>query len=381
MTISSCQSSSYPPVQPPPRTRRAIALLALVAAFGGCGGKREVADAAVAPALTVQTAVATQAEWPQTVRVSGPLVAWQEAIIGAEVGGQRLTELRVNVGDIVKKGEVLARFNTETLDAERAELKATWERAESDRVRGESLQTSGTISKQQFEIYNSQAAIAKARLDAKNLQLRYATVVAPASGSISARSATLGAIGAVGGEWVRLIVEERLEWRGELSAEQLVSVKTGQSVTLTLPDGSSAQAKIRKLSPALDAKSRLATAYADVTAGSNARAGMYASGSIAMQNSPALVVPAVSVVIRDGRSYVFVLGAAEKAGDMAIHKVTQQVVTTGRSAGSDIEISAGLKAGARVVTQGAGFLNDGDSVRVVGAASATKSTASEAKQP
>lgn len=348
----------------------ALPVAAIFIAMYGCGAKEEKPAAQATPALTVQVATAITADWPETLQVSGPITAWQEAIIGSEISGQRLVELRVNVGDRVQKGEILARFNTDTLHAEQAELQATWQQAEADRVRAVSLQGSGAISSQQIENYTNQAAIAKARLDAKNLQLRYATVVAPEDGTISARSATLGAIGA-GSELFRLILKNRLEWRGELSAQQLAQVSAGQTVALALPDGSTAQAKIRQLSPSLDAQSRMATAYADIAPGSHAHAGMYAGGTIAMQTRPAIVVPAVSVVILDGRTYVFAVGGADAHADShnkgeARRTVAQQPVTTGRHQGGDIEITAGLNNGARVVTQGAGFLNDGDTVRVVG---------------
>lgn len=343
----------------------AITLVPIFATLQGCGAKVEKAASPATSALTVEIATAAMADWPETLQVSGPIVAWQEAIIGSEISGQRLIELRANVGDRVKKGEVLARFNADTLQAEQAELQAMWKQAEADRVRAVALEGKGALSRQQIENYINQAAVAKARLDAKNLQLRYATVVASADGTISARSATLGAVGTVGGELFRLIVNNRLEWRGELSAEQLPQVKAGQVVALVLPDGSAAQAKIRQLSPSLNAQSRMATAYADVQPGSRAHVGMYVSGSIAMQTRPALVVPAVSVVVRDGRTYVFTVDATESSSSDAVRKVTQQLVTTGRHRGSDVEITAGLNAGARVVMQGAGFLNEGDSVRVV----------------
>lgn len=347
-----------------------LAVAAIFFTVRGGGANEEKPAPQAAPALTVQIAAATTAEWPETLQVSGPIAAWQEAIIGSEISGQRLIELRVNVGDRVKKGEVLARYNADMLQAEREELQATWQQAEADRVRAASLQDSGAMSSQQIENYANQAAIAKARLQAKLVQLRYATVAAPADGTISARSATLGAVGAAGGELFRMILDDRLEWRAELSAEQLAQVKAGQIVTLTLPEGSTAQAKIRQLSPALDAQTRLATAYADILPGSRAYAGMYAAGTIAMQVRPALVVPAVGVVIRDGRTYVFTVGdtvaTAHKAE--ATYKVTQQAVTTGRHQGDRVEITEGLRSGARVITQGAGFLNDGDTVRIVGEA-------------
>ena len=325
-----------------------------------------------APALTVQVATVIKANWPETLQVSGPIMAWQEAIIGSEISGQRLTELRVNVGDQVKKGEVLARYNTDTLQAEVAELEATWQQADADRIRAVSLQGSGAMSNQEIENYTHQAAIAKARLDAKALQLRYATVLAPDDGIISSRTATLGAIGTAGGELFRMILNNRLEWRGSLNAQQLAQVKAGQKVTLALPDGSAAQAKIRQLSPSLDTQTRLATAYADLLPGSHAHAGMYADGIISMQIRPALVVPAVSVVIRDGRASVFVVADATASGAKeGRFTVTQQAVITGRHQGGDVEITQGLSDGARVIMQGAGFLNDGDIVHVVSDASKT----------
>lgn len=358
-----------------------VALTAVFAMLAGCGAKTEKAAPVAAPALSVEVATAAIANWPDTLQVSGAIAAWQEAIIGSEISGQRLLEVCVNVGDRVKKGQVLARFNTDTLMAEQAELTALWRQAEADRQRALALQDKGALSRQQIESYVNQAAVAKARLDAKDLQVRYATVVAPADGVISARNATLGSISTLGGELFRLIVHSRLEWRGELSAEQLSMVKVGQQVTLTLPDGSTASAKIRQLSPSLNSQSRMATAYADIQPGSRAQAGMYVSGTIEMQSQPALVVPAVSVIIRDGRTYVFSVGSAATgsgaptAGDRPdVIKVSQQLVTTGRQRGAEIEISSGLTTGARVVTQGAGFLNEGDAVRVISVSnSGTKS--------
>ncbi len=341
----------------------AIALLLVIMLIASLRshGAKDTTPTPTAVALTVQVAASHTTDWPETIQISGPIAAWQEAIIGSQIAGQRLDELRANVGDKVKKGDVLARYNSATLQAEQAELQAVWQQAESDRVRATSLKGSGAMSRQQIENYTNQAAIAKARLDAKNLQLRYITVVAPTDGTISARTATLGAIGSTATELFRLIVDDRIEWRGELNAQQLTRIKTGQTVAIVLPDGSHAQASIRQVSPSLDTQSRMATVYADITPGSNARAGMYASGTIAMETRPALVIPAVSVVIRDGRSYVF---SVETNTDTA--QVIQQAVTTGRHQGNDVEITEGLTAGVRVVTQGAGFLNDGDSVRIVG---------------
>jgi RND family efflux transporter MFP subunit len=338
----------------------ALVTLAIVTSTFRLHATIEKSEYAPAPALTVQLVHAIAKQWPHTFQASGPIAAWQEAIIGSEISGQRLVAINVNVGDAVKKGQVLARYNSDTLLAEQAELLATWQQAESDRKRSQRLKGTGSLSDQQIETYKNQAAIAKANLDAKNLQLHYAAVVAPDDGTISSRTATLGAIGSNGSELFRMIVKDRIEWRGELNYQQLAEVKMGQNVELSLPDGSVAKARIRQLSPSLDTTSRMATAYADIVSPCHARAGMYASGVIISEMRTAIVVPAVSVVLRDGRSYVFTL-----KGNGAIRKVTQQEVTTGRHQGNDVEITDGVKEGAEVVTQGAGFLNDGDSVSVI----------------
>jgi multidrug efflux pump subunit AcrA (membrane-fusion protein) len=150
-----------------------------------------------------------------------------------------------------------------------------------------------------------------------------------------------------------------LEWRGELTAPQIVQIATGQRITLTLPDGSSVVATVRQTAPSLDSQSRLGLVYADIEPGSQARAGMFANGQVVLREAPALVVPAESIVIRDGRSYLLKL-----TDDSATPKVTLLPVTVGRRLGGEVEIVQGIGNRDAVAVQGAGFLNDGDIVRL-----------------
>jgi RND family efflux transporter MFP subunit len=317
------------------------------------------APAQPAAALTVTVAAAAQAQWPATLEASGAIAPWQEAVIGAQVAGLRLAEVRVNVGDRVKRGQVLAVFDADLLRADEARLKAAWQQAEANRQRALQLKNSGGISEQDILQYVTQADVAKAQLQSTELQLGYADVTAPDDGVISARSATLGAVSNSGQELFRMIRQNRLEWRGELTAAQLAQVKPGQRISLTLPDGTAATAKVRQTAPGLDGQTRLGIVYADIEPGSAARAGMYARGSVVLAESPAVTVPAASVVIRDGRSYVPTLAGADR--------VTLQAVAVGRRQGDAVEIVSGMAAGDQVVVQGAGFLNDGDVVRVAAA--------------
>lgn len=333
--------------------------------------------------ITVTETTARLNDWPVEILASGAVEPWQEAIIGAQVNGARLAELHVATGDTVQKNQVLANFDTDVLQAEivqaRAALrqaKAQADQARANRNRALKLKDSGSISEQDLlqlvteaETALSQMESSHAQLATRELQLRYATVVSPDDGVISARSATIGAIGTPGDELFRLIRQNRLEWRGELTATQLGEVSVGQIVTLGLPDGQVAKAKIRQIAPSLDPLSRLGKVYADILPGSSARPGMYAQARIMVTVREALTVPAESIVMRDGHSHVFRL--ISDGSNASLH-----AVEIGRRQANGVEILQGLREGDRVIVQGAGFLNDGDRVRVVSAAVELKPTTS-----
>ena len=88
----------------------AVIIVAVVASRGGKNPQAPAASESGKPALTVTTVTPQTLQWPQRVLAGGSVLAWQEAIIGAEVGGLRLAELHANIGDRVKKGQVLAHF-------------------------------------------------------------------------------------------------------------------------------------------------------------------------------------------------------------------------------------------------------------------------------
>lgn len=365
----------------PSRTllRAAPLLVALLLPPAGAQEKKPAAGAPAKPALTVTVVAPVQAELPLTLAASGNIAAWQETIIGAEVNGLRLSDVRVNVGDVVKAGQVLATFAPETVQAEVAQQKAVVAEAEAARdeaaanaKRARDLAETGALSKQQIDQFLNAARTADARLQsaqaalaAANIRLKHTEVVAPDDGVISARQATLGGVAQPGQELFRLIRDGRLEWRGEVAAADLARVKPGQRVVLTLPGngpGGKAAGRVRQVAPTIDERTRNGLVYVDLTEKGSARAGMYVKGEFELGNAGALTVPQQAVVVRDGFSHVFTVGAD--------NRVAQIRVTTGRRNGERVEVLQGLKATQPVVAAGAGFLNDGDLVAVGAAKSA-----------
>jgi RND family efflux transporter MFP subunit len=347
----------------PSRAPAALVLVILgTAGFLLIGGSAEDRGAAVeqkTPALTVTTTTPRREHWPVTLTASGSIAPWQEASVGTQVGGYQLVEVRVNVGDRVRRGDVLARLDSALLRAEEAQLLANDEQAIADRQRALALQSEGAISDQEVLQFVTTAKVSAALLASKRLQLRYTDVVAPDDGVISSRTATLGAVSAAGEELFRLIRGARLEWRGELTAAQISTVAKDQRVELALPDGSAATATVRDAAPSMHEQSRLGLIYADLVPGSSARAGMYANGQVVVAETSALIVPAETIVIRDGRTYVF-----EIADQTATPAIALRLVTLGRRRNDEVEIVRGLTGTETLVRAGAGFLGDGDIVRL-----------------
>lgn len=362
---------------------------ACVLALGGAlvfSGASRAADETKAsqprPALTVSTAQPQRTAVPVRLAANGNVAAWQEASIGAESNGLRLTDVRVNVGDVVKAGQVLATFSAETVQADVAQMRASLLEAQAHAAeaaanadRARSLQATGALSQQQIQQYTTaeqtaQARVeaAKATLSAHQLRLKYTQVLAPDSGVISARSATVGAVVGAGTELFRMVRKGRLEWRAEVTSAELRRVQPGAKVSVTAVSGAVAEGTVRMIAPTVDPQTRNALVYVDLPAHSDFRAGMFARGEFALGSSEALTVPQEALVVRDGFTYVFVVGADQR--------VQQRKVLTGRRVADRVEVLSGLDAEAPVAVRGAGFLNDGDLVRVVAAppASSTSST-------
>ena len=330
------------------------------------------------PALTVTTIRPSPASLPIQLAANGNVAAWQEAIIGSETGGYRVNEVRVNVGDVVKKGQVLAVFSGDSVNADVAQAKAALletranaAEATANAARARTLQSSGALSAQQISQYmtaeqtaNARIAASQATLSAQQLRLKYTQVVAPDSGIISARTATVGSVVGVGTELFRMIRQGRLEWRAEVVAADLARIKPGMRAVVTAASGEKLTGKVRIIAPTIDAQTRSALVYVDLptSLAPNApfKAGMFASGQFDLGVSNAMTVPQQAVVVRDGFSYVFRLNPDQR--------VSQLKVSTGRRLSDRIEVTAGIKNDDLVVVGGAGFLNDGDLVRNVVAA-------------
>ncbi len=331
---------------------------------------KALAKASPNPALAVNLVSPRVGDWPRVITASGGLFAWQEGVIAAGTGGLRVTQVAVDVGDKVRLGQVLAVLDQETVKADLdqqaarvAQVRAALAEARANGDRARNVKDKGAMSEQQITQYliaeeaaKANLAAAMAALEIDRIRLDQTQVLAVDDGVISSRGATLGTVVQIGTELFRLIRQGRVEWRAEVTAEQLAQMMPGQEAEIRLPGGETVTGLVRMPSPTLDPITRYGLVYVDLPIDSPARPGMFAQGHIRLGTSQALTLPESAVVLRDGSSFVFEVQDADR--------VAQRKVETGRRGEGRVEILSGLDATARVVAGGGAFLNDGDQVRV-----------------
>jgi len=347
-------------------------------------GKTDVTPVAPKAALTVSTVQPSNGSLALKLPANGNVAAWQEASIGAEASGLRLTQVLVNVGDSVKKGQLLATFAGDAVQADVAQAKAALMEAQANALdaaanaeRARTLQNTGALSTQQINQYLTAEKTAAARvqaaqatLSAQGVRTQNTQVRAPDNGVISARGATVGAVVGAGTELFRMIRGGRLEWRAEVTSNEIASIKPGAKAMVTAASGAQVEGTVRTVAPTIDAATRNALVYVDLPANSGVKAGMFAKGEFALGSATALTLPQQALVLRDGFTYAMRVEPNSK--------VAQVKLETGRRVGDSVEIKQGIKSGDKFVNSGAAFLADGDTVKVVDAKAAEPKTA-EAK--
>ncbi|TGQ42081.1 efflux RND transporter periplasmic adaptor subunit [Mesorhizobium sp. M00.F.Ca.ET.216.01.1.1] len=352
----------------------ALIVLAAVAALKAYG--RNTAEPAVQAAAPVQASLTVSVEKVRSeaiassVSATGTVAAWQEGTIGAEASGLQLTEVLVAEGDHVQAGQIVARLNASLLKAQLAEQKAaiiearaTLEGAESAAARAVKLLESKAVSAEAAEekvtaVKTDRAQVEQAEAAAQRLQaeLDQATVRAPFDGVVSSRPAVAGSIVQVGTELMKIIRDGRLEVGVLVPEKDLPKISVGQAATVVDASSHTTQGKISSIAQTVNSTTRLATVYVSLGVDSGLKPGMFARVSIATTASQQLSVAEAALVWRDGKPAVFVV---DEAG-----KVNARSVVTGARQNGRVAIESGLSEGNSVVVAGAGFLSDGNLVRI-----------------
>ncbi|WP_204165218.1 efflux RND transporter periplasmic adaptor subunit [Methylobacterium radiodurans] len=386
----------------PPLLRAAPAALLLGLALAGIpAGARPEAPAPKAPPLPAVSVVeAARREIAETVVVTGTLMPRDEILVTPEIEGYRITELLVEEGARVERGQVLARLSRDLIDRQLAQQNAlidkaaavvpqaqsSIEQAEAAETearlayeRARQLLTSGngtaaimearTAALRQAEgklafarngLVIAKAELAQARAVKDELELRLARteIRAPEAGIVSRRTARVGMTASASAEPLfRLIARGEIELEGEVVETKLPRLRDGSPAWIEIGEGERVEGRVRVVYPEVDRASRLGKVRVRLDPDPRLRIGTFARGAVELARTRGVTVPQASVLYGGAkRSSVLVV-----VGD----KVEARSVRTGLTDDDDIEIREGLEAGERVVARAGSFLRDGDRVRPV----------------
>lgn len=352
---------------------------------------------AVAQPVTVVAARAH--DIAETVLATGTLVARNEVLIGPEIEGLRIIELLAEEGDKVEKGAVLVRLQRDVLDAQLAqsdaalkradaaiaqatnqiaqsEANATWTKTDIERAR--SLLTRGASTQAAVDQKNAAALTAQAQLrgarDALDLaqadkasleaqrrellvRIARTEVRSPSAGTVSRRSAKLGAVASAAGDPLFRIVENgTIELEAEVPEARIGIVKAGQRALVTLANGTKVDAHVRLAASEVDRNSRLGRVRLTLASPDGAATGAFARGLIEIRQTRALAVPISALTYDNGVAQVLV----------AVDGVVQmKPVQLGLIDGGQAEVRSGLSEGEEVVARAGSFLRPGDLITPV----------------
>ena len=353
------------------------------------------APARLAPSVTVDAAAVSEVQ--ARVPVSGSIVARQLVRVFPQVAGPEITEILVEAGDAVAKGQVLARLSTDTLAAQLEQARAEFLRAEAGVSQAQSsidsadaaltqaqtilqrvrqLREGGTAS--QSALDDAVAAEANARAQAASasgglavaraalaqaeaarriaeLNLDRADIIAPVAGVVVTRNAELGMLAGGGGDPLFvLLADGAVEMSAEVIETALGRLKVGDQAEITVAGAGTVPGKVRLVPASVDPVTRLGLMRISLDKGQGIRIGQFASGWVMTDRRQAVTVPASAVLADDGGERVQIV----RNGVVETRPVRAGLLWDGRR-----EIIEGVALGEQVIARSGAFFRTGDRVR------------------
>ena len=379
-----------------PRSIRVVALAALLAMAGACSKSEAPKSAAATNKVrTVRVALAEIRPMERVVTVTGLLLADEAATLSVKIGG-RLKTLSVDIGSVVKRGDVIAQveprdyelrlqqasaalsqaratvglplegtddqFDPEKTSAVK-EANAVLNEATRNRDRVLKLSRQGVLSTSDLDTVEAAYTIAlnryeaageeartrqavlaqrRAEFDLSKQQLNDTSLRSPFDGAIQSRLANVGEFLPAGSPVVRLVKTDPLRLRLEVSERDAAAVQLNQRVRLTAEgDTNIYTGTLTRVSPAIDEQTRMLLVEADVRNDGSLRPGLFSRAKIVTrENEEGIAVPEQALIVFAGIEKVVVVQEG---------KAVEKMVSTGRRGPGWLEIVTGLKAGERVV--------------------------------
>jgi RND family efflux transporter MFP subunit len=378
-------------------TNRFLVLAPFVIFLAGCGEVPPApTSASTAAPVAVTVVIPAIQPWPSIYEATGTVRARSSAVIAAKWMGY-VREVKVQVGDRVREGELLVVLDARDLDASSsraaaardevrgaipeadiavAAAEANLDLVQATFARMKELYGNKSISDQEFDEASAKLKAAQSAYDmarAKRAQLdsrlaqaeqelraaevtrSYAEMSAPFAGIVTAKSVEPGNLAVPGAP---LLTIERDGYRLEASVEEskLQTIRLGQAVSVALDDiDRPMNARVSEIVPAVDAASRAYTVKIDLPPIPALRSGIFGRAAFQLGSRQVLAIPAGAVTERGQLQSVFIVDNG---------RARTRLITLGEKANDRVEALSGLTAGEQVIFPVPANLSDGVQIEV-----------------
>lgn len=314
--------------------------------------------------MAVETATVSPPSGSTLLKASGPLERRREMTLSFRIPGV-LTALNAEAGDRISAGQVLASLDPTSVAATETQAQVNVEKARRDLARDRTLFAQGFVSRQRVDDRESALRAAQAQASAAGFDRRWARLVSPASGVVLARLAQSGEVVQPGQAVLRIADETSpLVLKANFADRDAARLSLGATARIRLESlpGQILNGRVTRIGEAAAARTGTVPVEIEIqAAGADLRSGQIATAEIASEvqgqsREAAARVPAEAILEANGsQAFVLVLDAQSRA-----HR--RQVLFQGFD-GNDALIQ-GLAPGSKVITAGAGFVSDGEKVKV-----------------
>ena len=310
--------------------------------------------------VAVEVAAVTRGSLAREATVAGVLAPVRAIGVNSQVGGALLS-MRVEEGDVVRAGQVLAEIDSREIRAQLRSAEASLALAKSTAERSAALLKDRVVTAAEYERDQAAYASAQASVDALRTRLGYASVRAPFAGVITEKRNEAGDVVGAQSRLFTLADVSTLVVRVQVSELDITGISEGQNAAVSVDalGGTTFNGRVRRIFPAADSVTRMVPVEVGLAgvAARQLRPGYLARVTVKLgERTGVLLAPANAIVgSRDARA------AYVKIGE----KVERRPVRIGQTSGSFVEILEGLQPGDTVVSVGADQLRDGAQIRVV----------------
>jgi len=341
-----------------------FAALSLSAVLTGCAQSGAHSAPTPTAARTVRAVPVQEAVLGRSIRAVGVLEPKDKLTLAFKVGGV-VARIAVKQGDTVRRGTVLAELDRTEIEATVARVAQAETKAARDRERTKALYADDVATLEQLEDATTALEVARADLAAARFNARYARIEAPADGFVVRRSADPSEVVAAG-QPVLVVGSLADGWqvRAAVADRDVVQLAIGDRAQVTFDafPGQTFAARVLRLAAASD----VATGTYDVELAVEPANAPFVQGLVAKVElapsavrEPQLTVPVEALLEADGaHATVFIVDGTDAA------HATRRRIQIGALAGDRAEVREGLNSGEQVITEGASWLTDGESVIV-----------------